>query len=476
MKTTFFDYYSPTPEQYEILWREALIVPDTNILLDLYRLPANAREEFLKVLELLQERLWIPYQVAIEYQKRRLDVISREKGSIETLLDKTKSSASQIKQNIENLEIDKRGLKIEAKPLIDELEKINVRLVEVIESIQDSQLDIAASDPVRDRLDTIFSGRVGPGPATQEDIDKLVQDGDSRYSYKIPPGFLDNEKDKNPNDAGFIHNHIKYQRKFGDLILWRQLIDHVSTNNIKNVLIVTSDKKDDWWWKEHGKTIGPLPELTREMRQKASVELFWMYQSAQFLEHAKKYKKAQVSPEVVAELKETEAVASELSEITEALFPQDIQANRAKQRHAAPNYASVEQAVHKWINERHPGSSVVSIGQFPDLIAFHEGKSHGYEIVLYTDHRRNSLSSTVMETLQEGRLAMAKGRLTGFTAVLVISADNFIKTLESPKDMSDLQEEVEFIIDLYPISGIAIGTTVKSHFLLLFERHGEPTK
>lgn len=79
MQKKFFGYYAPTQVEYEKIWANALIVVDTNVLLSLYRLPKTAREEFLLVLTKLKSRLWIPYQVALEFQSNRLSVIASER-------------------------------------------------------------------------------------------------------------------------------------------------------------------------------------------------------------------------------------------------------------------------------------------------------------------------------------------------------------------------------------------------------------
>ena len=92
MRSSFCGYYPPTPDDYERLWKEATIVLDTNVLLNLYRLPTSARDEFLTVLDLLKDRLWVPHQVALEFQRNRLTVIAAERKSTEDAL----SSAQEI--------------------------------------------------------------------------------------------------------------------------------------------------------------------------------------------------------------------------------------------------------------------------------------------------------------------------------------------------------------------------------------------
>ena len=112
MKKAFVGYYAPSDEEYRRLWKEGQIVLDANVLLDFYRLPTSARDELLTVLELLKERLWIPYQVALEFQRRRLTVISSERKATEVALSKAKDLFEDFRKRVQSLEMDKRGLGI----------------------------------------------------------------------------------------------------------------------------------------------------------------------------------------------------------------------------------------------------------------------------------------------------------------------------------------------------------------------------
>jgi hypothetical protein len=116
VKEAFFGYYAPTSKEYEILWKEAMIILDANVLLDLYRFPATSRDEFITVLESLKERLWIPHQVALEFQRNRLTVISTERKATEKALESAKALVSELKQKVEALQIDKHGLGLEPSP------------------------------------------------------------------------------------------------------------------------------------------------------------------------------------------------------------------------------------------------------------------------------------------------------------------------------------------------------------------------
>ena len=53
----------------------------------------------------------------------------------------------------------------------------------------------------------------------------------------------------------------------------------------RDVLLVTSENKPDWWRMVRGELRGPHPDLIKELKQRADVELF-MLQPDQLLGHA----------------------------------------------------------------------------------------------------------------------------------------------------------------------------------------------
>ncbi|BBK44087.1 hypothetical protein STVA_41070 [Allostella vacuolata] len=403
----------------KILWNAGIIVIDTNVVLDLYRLPKTASEELLSVLELLKEKLWIPHQVALEFQRDRLTVIAKGRKDIEGALSHAKDLVQSLKKKVDDVHIDKYGIGVDSKSIFDNLEAANSKLIEAIEAVHGAKLDITSSDPIRDRLDLLFFDKVGAGPFTQENMNELIENGESRYAEKIPPGFSDAEKEKNPESATFNFKGIRYQRKFGDLILWRQIINYARDNKIKNIVFVTADSKVDWWWREHGKTIGPRPELIHEIASEASVELFWMYSSSQFMDHAKQYASAEVSEKTVADLEKISdsldnnlylALKSSLSshgsfgrsridrgyegrEYSDRRFSdreysgRDFQGVRFDSRAAGlsargpdPEVAFSDlmyDSVYRWLGALHDVSQV-SAADFPDFIATKEGRLYGY--------------------------------------------------------------------------------------------------
>ena len=71
-----------------------------------------------------------------------------------------------------------------------------------------------------------------PSPS-QEEIFKWCEEGQNRYKKEIPPGFKDAK-----NKDGV--------RKYGDLIIWKELLKFACKQE-QDVIFITDDVKADWW-------------------------------------------------------------------------------------------------------------------------------------------------------------------------------------------------------------------------------------
>lgn len=472
MRQEFGGYYAPTEEEYKRLWAEGLIVLDTNVLLDLYRLPASARDEIISVLEIHKERLWIPYQVALEFQKRRLSVIASERKSTEDALSESSELFESISNRVNALQIDKRGLGLESQPLVESLKVANDKLIEAIQSVHRAQLDIAVSDPIRDNLDSLLAGRLGSPPSDQAELDSLTEDGERRYDNKIPPGFADKDKDKNPNEASYHHDGLLYQRKFGDLILWRQMMRHVFKNKHKVVLFVTADRKEDWWWREQGKTVGPRPELIREMKKIAGVELFWMYSSSQFLENAKRFTQAKISESSVTELEEVSRFKNRL-QLTRFDSRLSASEGRNPPNIIQFNYASAEAAVQTWLVRMFGG--VEHNRGFPDFLVATDAGSHGFEVKFARSVSQMLLSPGVINAMLRGYLEVNEGRLSRFSLILIADQDDITKIWQNERS-GWVSTRLNSLLDRYPIHEIFVGfIDEEDDFVIALHEHRRDT-
>ncbi len=72
-------------------------------------------------------------------------------------------------------------------------------------------------------------------------MDRLGHLGEARYTQDLPPGYRDRIKEDTEK---------KGSNRFGDLILWEELLAHVGgTTTVKTVVVLTRDRKDDWFAK-----------------------------------------------------------------------------------------------------------------------------------------------------------------------------------------------------------------------------------
>ena len=70
MRRVFHEHYRLPKKELNTLWKDGLVVLDTNVLLNLYRYPDKGRAELLQVLRDFQQQLWLPHRVGLEFHQR----------------------------------------------------------------------------------------------------------------------------------------------------------------------------------------------------------------------------------------------------------------------------------------------------------------------------------------------------------------------------------------------------------------------
>lgn len=288
MKHLFPEYYRPTEDEFAQMWSECIFVFDANILLNLYRTTDHTREELLKILKKLSDRIWIPHQVAFEYTKNRIDEIIDKQNAYE----KTIKSLNGIKEAISPVSNDLKQYKgrhpyLDIEGLLDRIDKFLSKLERDVKKLAKDHPNWMTDDPILDALENLFvPERIG-SPYPDEEQQKIEKEGENRYKQKQPPGYEDG-----------IGN-------YGDLILWHQIMDYAKAQQ-KPIILVIDDRKKDWWREISGKTIGPRPELIREFLNYTQVK-FYMYSSQNFIVYANQY---------VEKIENLNEVAEELRELT----------------------------------------------------------------------------------------------------------------------------------------------------------------
>lgn len=285
MKNTFFEYLEPNSQDLSALFKEGLITFDANVLLNLYRYSDPTRTDLLETMRGVRDRIWLTHQAALEFFRNRHAVILEQAN--------TYTDAAKALKKLQSRFTDRR-----AHPFLSE--RAEKRFCEVAEMLQ---AECAASckrcserlqeDTIASELIGLFEDRVGPS-SSEEELEQICKEGPVRYECEVPPGYRDNKKPK-PNSL-YANSHC-----YGDLVLWKQIIQK-STESQMGVILVCDDRKDDWWFKKRGKTLSPRPELLREFWDN-SEHLFHMYTPDRFLYFASKQLRSKIAPDSIEEMR-----------------------------------------------------------------------------------------------------------------------------------------------------------------------------
>ena len=281
MRDLFPEYYRPTEEEFTLLWRDCTFTLDTNVLLNLYRYSSPARDQFLGILRTISDRLWIPHQVALEYQKNRVSVVLEQTSVCDKVEAQLRSALKDLEQNLRKPIVRDRHPFLDVDDLLKRINEFISGLVEQVRAHDEEQLALIDHDNIRDTLDSILEARIGP-PYSHDRLDEVARLGKQRYNGQVPPGYKD--------------------EGYGDLVLWLQVIDHAKAEH-RPIILVTDDRKEDWWLTPKGRTVGPRPELVSEIREEAGVP-FYMYSADRFVDYARQYLAEQVEQDTIDEVTE----------------------------------------------------------------------------------------------------------------------------------------------------------------------------
>jgi len=284
MKNKFRGYYRPSTRELQKLWEDCIFVFDANVLLNLYFYSNDTTNEFLKLIEQIKERTWIPYQAAYEYQKNRRGKIEEQKDVYKNFIDEVGTSHKEIKEKL----LQKKHPHIDdVDNMVKDLDRVFAKIMKQLEEKKKDVEKLLKADFIWKKLTSLFKGKTGE-PFDDEKTEDIIKKGKKRYEFEIPPGYKDTNKKQN---------------QFGDLILWFQMIDKLS-NEKKSAIFVTDDRKEDWWRKDKsGETVGPRPELIEEIFKETG-ERFYMYSLDKFMEYIQKHLNKEVNKTAIEEVKD----------------------------------------------------------------------------------------------------------------------------------------------------------------------------
>lgn len=286
MKASFSEYYFLDAEELNRLWSKGLIVFDTNVLLSLYRRSEDIRNDILTTIERLKDRIWIPHQVGYEFHEHRLDEAFRPVSDLDCFMDIFSRYKNEINNRYgSNPYIDHTKVNSAFKSLFSRFNKI-------IDAGKLKCPDFLHEDYILEKITDLFNEKIGP-EYSKEQLAELFKVGNERYAKNVPPGYKDSKKTESERN------------RFGDLIIWMQIIEKAKSEKM-DIIFVTDDRKEDWWEIFKSNTLGPRHELIREFRNATDNQLIWFYTPDRFLSYAKDKAGITVKPKTIAEVKKSD--------------------------------------------------------------------------------------------------------------------------------------------------------------------------
>lgn len=250
-----FAHFRPhSKEMNEMIWNESLIVPDTNILLHMYRLDEKQRAILLKVLsaDKIKTRLWFPHQVAKEFFRNRRGVISEQHQVARKAEKDLKSAFSDLETKL------KVGRKnhpyFQRDSWITKLKTLQGEFVIELNNAREAWPASLGEDSFLASLEALMGGRLGNESSTSnyEAWTKDAKDREGRgENYPGRRDANNKEKLKDPD------------RGLGDFFIWNEMLEKAKEEG-KHVIFVTDDGKDDWWEEHGGQKMGAHPEYRQE--------------------------------------------------------------------------------------------------------------------------------------------------------------------------------------------------------------------
>lgn len=286
------------------IFKKSILIFDTSALLEMYFFNKTIAVEILeKTTELFKDRVFITEQISFEYLKNREKIIKKplnlydelmkkesNSGYIAKIIDEILGSEDKIKQKIKKIDgviktFKEHCTKKDKHPFLSqeiinristfaeeyseslikiekEIKEIKSSVSEEIEGRKKEIEKIIDDDDIKKIVNEKF--KKGKSYSFSELID-IMKEGEFRYSNSIPPGYEDKEK--------------KGIQKYGDLIIWKQIIE-ICEKEDKDCIFISNDKKEDWDDKESSGT--PRLELIKEFNE-ITTKTFFKYNLQYFI-------------------------------------------------------------------------------------------------------------------------------------------------------------------------------------------------
>lgn len=236
----FDQYYRTTREEQLAMFEESVLVFDTNVLLNVLRYSESARQELIDAIASVADRTFVPHQVAIEYNRNRVEVVANRRSE----LDEVGSKNDEIRLSVSKLTNLLRRRRIVGDAEFEKLEKAAQEFLAVMDATSQEALDkydlepdslVGVVDEWTRRLDEVLSGRVAAAPSAAI-LEGDTAEAERRKAKQLAPGFKD----------GAMGDYLWW----AETLRWPEIVD-------KHLFIVSDDAaKGDWRFEQRSISAG----------------------------------------------------------------------------------------------------------------------------------------------------------------------------------------------------------------------------
>ena len=285
----------------------AVLVFDTSSLCRMYAIQDKYKRVLLETINLINNKVWFPHQVIVEYEKNRIKAINNPKEekyglpdfftkkgfykSVADYLDRLNQAESQ------HPFVDEDKL-TEMKILVEDIQQKHRKVKEIMEVQREKRFKEIDGLVENDIIyDFVNSHEQGDGFSFLEQLE-LAKEAEFRYRNQIPPGYQDSEKYKiNLNNKGKCGID-----QYGDYFVWKEILRYAKANSL-HIIFITDDTKEDWFEKS-GDNLFPRSELIKEFGETVN-KYFWIYTLNQLIRKIIDFYKA---PDILPLYKDLENV------------------------------------------------------------------------------------------------------------------------------------------------------------------------
>jgi len=200
-----------------------LVAIDTNVLLGVNRKTTFSLYILKLILSSNEDKVWIPGHVWYEYQKNCDSLWKSCKNNLE-------KQQTQINQSVDKIQLKNASGLVDEKQ--DEISIIINDLKDKIKKFYSNEKGKYTKSQNQDAINAVeiwLHDKIDRGLTIKETI-SIFEEGSIRYDNDIPPGFKDKTKSTN---------------RFGDLLIWKELIKKARQDEV-DIVYITLDRKDDW--------------------------------------------------------------------------------------------------------------------------------------------------------------------------------------------------------------------------------------